>query len=143
MQYLFTCVNTSVPESLAAKFVKCIVPGNSRNARPAWRLWDPACAWISASSLTWQNRCASDSPLRSIERQRLFAIRLKIIIFNTLDIKQFPFARTLFEILLSQRIFCAGGLNIQSLIILSATLVHVGLERMKLPFLRMKFENIK
>jgi len=35
MQYLFTCVNTSVPGSLAAKFVKYIGPENSRSERPA------------------------------------------------------------------------------------------------------------
>lgn len=35
MQYLFTCVNTSVPGLPAAKFAKYIGPENSRNGRPA------------------------------------------------------------------------------------------------------------
>lgn len=73
MQYLFTCVNTSVPEWLAVKFVKCIVPGNSRNAHPASRLSDLACASISALSLISRNHCASGSPLRSIESQMLIS----------------------------------------------------------------------
>ena len=73
MQYLFTCVNTSVPEWLAVKFVKCTVPGNSRNAHPASRLSDLACASISALSLISRNHCASGSPLRSIESQMLIS----------------------------------------------------------------------
>lgn len=73
MQYLFTCVNTSVPGWPAVKFEKCIAPGNSRNARPVSRLSDLACAWISASFLISRNRCASDSPLRPIESQTLMS----------------------------------------------------------------------
>lgn len=71
MQYLFTCVNTSVPESLAVKFVKCIVPGNSRNARLGSRLLDPACASISALSLISRSRCASGSPLCSMKIRKV------------------------------------------------------------------------
>lgn len=73
MQYLFTCVNTSVPGWPAVKFEKCIAPGNSRNARPVSRLSDLACAWISASFLISRNRCASGSPLRPIESQTLIS----------------------------------------------------------------------
>lgn len=73
MQYLFTCVNTSVPGWPAVKFEKCIAPGNSRNAHPVSRLSDLACAWISASFLISRNRCASGSPLRPIESQTLIS----------------------------------------------------------------------
>lgn len=71
MQYLFTCVNTSVPGSLAAKFEKYIGPENSRSERPAWHPLDPAYASILASSLVWRSHCASGSRLWSTRIETL------------------------------------------------------------------------
>lgn len=71
MQYLFTCVNTSVRGLLAAKFEKYIGPENFRSERPVWRPLDPACVLILASSLIWRSHCASDSRLWSTRIEML------------------------------------------------------------------------